>query len=176
MGADLHLHRKIEQRFFVDNLMIGVQLADVSTRRSFALRMTRASSWNVGKLYTDHQVVHRESLFFLSTATATENDVTIHLRTCTVEFTRTYGLCVYMWNCTFSSVTLSISSLFLAFWARNGPWLWMSVYASENVYSMTSTPCYYCVLVFRYALKLLKLVYVCMTYCVHVFHQSMYHV
>ena len=49
--------------------MLGVQLADVSTRCSshpqvkmfgfgvrvcFALRMTRASSQNVGKLYTEH--------------------------------------------------------------------------------------------------------------------------
>ena len=45
-----------QRRFFVDNLMLGVQLADVLTRCSShpqgksALRMTRASSRNVGKL------------------------------------------------------------------------------------------------------------------------------
>ena len=49
-----------KQRFFVDNLVLGVQLADVLTRCShphphpFALRMTRVSSRNVGKLYTEY--------------------------------------------------------------------------------------------------------------------------
>ena len=32
---------------------------------TFALRMTRASSRNIGKLYTEHQVVHKESSLFL---------------------------------------------------------------------------------------------------------------
>ena len=33
--------------------------------QTYALRMIRASSQNVGKLYTEHQVVHKESSLFL---------------------------------------------------------------------------------------------------------------
>ena len=42
-------------RFFVDNLMLGVQLAEVSTRGSNHPqgKSARASSRNIGKLYTD---------------------------------------------------------------------------------------------------------------------------
>ena len=57
--------------------MLSVQLVDVSKCFSHpqALRMTKASSRNVGKLYTEHPVVHKESRCFY-TATATESDVT----------------------------------------------------------------------------------------------------
>ena len=34
---------------------------------TFALKMTRASSWNVSKLYTEHQILHKESMLFLYT-------------------------------------------------------------------------------------------------------------
>ena len=65
----------------MDNLILDVQFTNVLTRCSghpqalfFDLRMT---SRNVGKLYTKHYVVHKESSLFLYTAAATEKDVTL---------------------------------------------------------------------------------------------------
>ena len=44
-----------QQRFFVDNLMLSVQLSTrCSSHPQGKKRMTRASSRNVGKLYTEH--------------------------------------------------------------------------------------------------------------------------
>ena len=45
MGLEMGLSVEKQRRFFVDNLMLGVQLADVSTR---------CSSHPQGKLYTEH--------------------------------------------------------------------------------------------------------------------------
>ena len=67
--------------------MLGVQPADVSTRCSshprskLALRMTRASSQNIGKLYTEHHSkLSTKNLRCFYTTTATESDVILLLK------------------------------------------------------------------------------------------------
>ena len=59
------LCRKKEQRFSVDNLMIGAQLANVSTRCCSHF-YPEDEDQNISKLYTNHQVVHIFVLSFYS--------------------------------------------------------------------------------------------------------------
>ena len=57
-----------QQRFFVDNLMFGVQLADILTRcSSHPQGKSEARCENDGKLYIEHLVVLEDSSLFLCT-------------------------------------------------------------------------------------------------------------
>ena len=49
---------------------------------TYALRMTRASSRNIGKLYTKHQVVHKESSLFLIPTLLCSFFVAFHICLC----------------------------------------------------------------------------------------------